>query len=110
MISKIIYLPKINDSRGNLTFFEELNQLPYSFSSIDFVYNVQPSKKYRLAANAKYLIISLSGSVHISIKSNKNLYIELNQPYKALIIESKEKIKMNNFSNNSFCLILTLVP
>ncbi len=104
---QIVNLPKINDSRGNLTFFEELNQIPYNYHSIQFIYDKEPLTELKLEMPTnEALVIALSGSLEIVV-SDKQKYV-LNQPNSGLIVETIDNPVIKNFSNNSFCLIIYL--
>lgn len=111
MNCKILNLPKITDPRGNLTFLQEFNQLPFQIKRVFWTYDV-PSGEKR-GGHAYYeqqeLIIALSGSFDVVItdlKGNTNTY-SLNRSNYGLYIPAKTWRHMENFSTNSFGLHLS---
>ena len=65
--SKIINLPKILDPRGNLSFFENNNQIPFDIKRTYWVYDV-PGGEIRgghAFKNSHEFIIALSGSFDV---------------------------------------------
>ena len=64
---KLIYFPKITDVRGNLSFIEENNQIPFQIKRVYYLYDV-PSGATRGGHAHKALqqiIIALSGSFDV---------------------------------------------
>ena len=65
--SKIISLPKILDSRGNLSFFENSNHIPFDIKRTYWIYDV-PGGEIRgghASKNSHEFIIALSGSFDV---------------------------------------------
>ncbi len=64
---KIINLPKIEDSRGNLTFIEEENHIPFIIKRVYWIYDV-PGGQVRgghAFKEQQELIVALSGSFDV---------------------------------------------
>lgn len=64
---KIIDLPKIKDSRGNLSFFENSNQIPFDIKRTYWIYDV-PGGEIRGSHAFKEsheFIVALSGSFDV---------------------------------------------
>ena len=108
MSIKIIGLPKISDPRGNLTFLQYPNQIPFEIKRVFWTYNV-PGGEIR-GGHAYYsqeeVIIAISGSFDIVI-TDKHGYqnrIHLNRGYEGLYLPPKTWRHLENFSTNSVSL------
>lgn len=106
---KIINLPKILDKRGNLSFFEYPNQLPFEIARTYWIYDV-PGGEVRGSHAFKEqqeFIIALSGSfdviLHDGVKEEK---FSLNRSYHGLYIPKMYWRRLENFSTNSLALIV----
>jgi dTDP-4-dehydrorhamnose 3,5-epimerase-like enzyme len=106
----LISLPKIEDSRGNLTFIEEENHIPFKISRVYWIYDV-PGGEQRGGHAFKVqreFVIALSGSFDVIIKDGKkeNRY-QLNRSYFGLYIPNGLWRHMENFSTNAVVLVLS---
>ena len=107
---KIIDLPKMEDPRGNLTFIEEDNQIPFKIERVYWIYDV-PGGQIR-GGHAfkvqKEIVIALSGSFDVVIDSGseKRIY-SLNRSYYGLFIPAGLWRQMKNFSTNSLAMVIT---
>ena len=107
---KIIDLPKMEDPRGNLTFIEEDNQIPFKIERVYWIYDV-PGGQIR-GGHAfkvqKEIVIALSGSFDVVIDSGseKRTY-SLNRSYYGLFIPAGLWRQMKNFSTNSLAMVIT---
>lgn len=106
----LISLPKILDKRGNLSFFEHPNQLPFVIERTYWIYDV-PGGEVRGSHAFKEqqeFIIALSGSfdviLHDGLKEEK---FSLNRSYKGLFIPKMYWRSLENFSTNSLALIVS---
>ncbi|RKE78875.1 FdtA/QdtA family cupin domain-containing protein [Chryseobacterium sp. AG363] len=110
MIPKIIKLPKIYDKRGNLSFFEYPNQLPFEIERTYWVYDV-PGGEVRGSHAFKEqqeFIIALSGSFDVVIHNGKEEQrFSLNRSYYGLYIPNMFWRRLENFSTNSLALIVS---
>ena len=106
---KIIELPKILDVRGNLTFIEENNHIPFEINRVYWIYDV-PGGDIRGSHAYKTIqefIIALSGSFDVVIHDGKEeRSILLNRSYYGLYVPNLLWRRLENFSTNSLCLIL----
>ncbi len=111
MNCKIINLPKITDPRGNLTFLEEFNQLPFEIKRVFWTYDVPGGEKRGGHAYFKQdeLIIALSGSFDVVITDFKGKLTtySLNRSNYGLYIPAKTWRHIENFSTNAFGLHLS---
>ena len=107
---QLIDLPKIKDPRGNLSFFENNNQIPFDIKRTYWIYDV-PSGQVRgghAFKESQELIISLSGSFNVVLNDGKNEFLyTLNRSYKALYVPNLIWRNLENFSANSLALIVS---
>ena len=106
----IIQLPKIQDPRGNLTFIQYPDHLPFAINRVFWIYDV-PGGETRGGHAYKSqheVIISLSGSfdVVITLPDGTLQRFTLNRSYFALYIPPMHWRHMENFSTNSVSLHL----
>ena len=106
----IINLPKIVDPRGNLSFFEHPNQLPFEIARTYWLYDV-PGGEIRGSHAFKEqqeFIIALSGSFDVVINDGtEEKRFSLNRSYYGLYIPKMFWRKLENFSTNSLALIVS---
>lgn len=108
--TRIISLPKINDPRGNLTFIEELNHIPFKVARAYWVYDV-PGGELRGCHAFKEqheFIVALSGSFDITVHDGTTEQrFTLNRSYKGLYLPPMTWRNIENFSTNSTYLVLS---
>ena len=102
--AKIIELPKFLDARGNLSFVEELNHVPFEIERSYWIYDV-PGGEIRgghaYKENQEF-IVALSGSFDVILDNGENAKIySLNRSYYGLYIPKGMWRQMQNFSTNS---------
>jgi hypothetical protein len=106
----IIQLPKILDKRGNLSFFEYPNQLPFEVYRSYWVYDV-PGGKIRGSHAFKEqqeFIVALSGSFDVVLNNGiDDTKYSLNRSYYGLYIPNMYWRRLENFSTNSLALIVS---
>lgn len=107
---KIIDLPKILDKRGNLSFFENPNQLPFTIERTYWIYDV-PGGEIRGSHAFKVqqeFIIALSGSFDVVLNDGENeIKFSLNRSYYGLYVPEMYWRRMENFSTNALALIVS---
>ena len=107
--SKLIQLPKIPDQRGNLSFVEGDNHVPFPIQRVFYLYDV-PGGETRAGHALKtchQLVIAISGSfdVHVDNGSEKETF-QLNRSYDGLHIPPRCWREIDNFSSGAVCLVL----
>ena len=110
MDTHIINLPKIEDERGNLTFIEEENHIPFKIKRVYWIYDVPGGQKRGGHAfkEQQEFIVALSGSFDVVIDDGKQKQtFPLNRSYYGLYIPNGLWREMNNFSTNSLALVLS---
>ena len=109
-LAKIIDLPKILDKRGNLSFFEHPNQLPFEIKRTYWIYDV-PGGEIRGSHAFKEqqeFIIALSGSFDVILNNGETeTKFSLNRSYYGLYIPNGYWRTLENFSTNSLALIVS---
>jgi len=106
---KIIHLPKISDPRGNLTFIEGGEHVPFNIRRVYYLYDVPGGVDRGAHAhrNLQQIIISLSGSFEIVLDDGKKKKrFCLNRPNLGLYVCPMMWRELENFSSGSVCLVL----
>ena len=105
---EVVQFPKILDLRGNLTFLQNPDQIPFEIKRVFWTYDVPGGEKRGGHAykTQQEIIIALSGSfdVIISKKDGGEKKISLNRAYSGVYIPAKVWRHMENFSTNSLAL------
>lgn len=108
-ICSLIDLPKIHDPRGNLSFVENENHIPFSIQRVYYLYDV-PGGAVRGGHAHKELhqiVIAMSGSFDVVLDDgHKKRRIQLNRSYTGLYICPMIWRELDNFSSGSVCLVL----
>ena len=106
---KLLTLPKILDKRGNLTFIEGNQHLPFQIARTYWIYDV-PGGETRgghAFREQEEFIVALSGSFDIVIDTGKiKSVFHLNRSYNGLYIPKGIWRHMENFSTNSLALVI----
>jgi len=107
---RIINLPKVLDDRGNLSFFQNSDQLPFEIKRVYWIYDV-PGGEQRGGHAYKDLqevIIALSGSFDVVLNDGRQEKVfSLNRSYYGLYVPQKIWRHLENFSTNALALIAT---
>jgi dTDP-4-dehydrorhamnose 3,5-epimerase-like enzyme len=107
---RLIELPKFDDPRGNLSFIEEENHIPFSIKRVYWIYDV-PGGQIRGAHAFKKqeeFIVALSGSFDVVVDNGVNIQtFSLNRSYYGLYVPNSVWRHMENFSTNSVALVLS---
>lgn len=104
---KIIQLPKLTDPRGNLSFAEQKNHIPFEIKRTYWIYDVPggESRGGHAYKEAEEFIIALSGAFDVIVDDGINRKtFTLNRSYFGLYIPKGLWREMTNFSTNSFAL------
>lgn len=111
--ARIISLPKIEDPRGNLSFIEQMKQIPFDIQRTYWIYDVPGGKDRGSHAykENEELIVALSGSFEVELDDSeeKRVFL-LNRSYNGLYVPKGLWRTMKNFSTNSLALILASTP
>ena len=108
--SKILALPKIGDSRGNLSIIEQFKQIPFEIKRTYWIYDV-PGGQYRdghAFRTQQELIVALSGSFDVVLKDgNKTKRFHMSRSYYGLYVPPLTWREIDNFSTNSVAIVLS---
>lgn len=104
---KIIELPKFLDARGNLSFAEQLNHIPFEIKRTYWIYDVPGGEErggHAFKENQEF-IVALSGAFDVVVDDgvNKKTF-SLNRSYYGLYVPAGLWREINNFSTNSLAL------
>lgn len=104
---KIIELPKFLDTRGNLSFVEQNNHIPFEIKRTYWIYDV-PGGEIRgghaFRKNQEF-IVALSGAFDVIVDDGREKKVfNMNRSYYGLYIPSGLWREMTNFSTNSLAL------
>lgn len=104
----IIQLPKILDDRGNLSFFENDNQIPFTIERVHWIYDV-PGGEIRGGVayrETEEFIVAMSGSFDVIVDDGITRQIfSLNRSYKGVYVPKGMWRSIENFSTNSVAVI-----
>ena len=102
---KIIQFPKIIDERGNLTFLQNKDQVPFDINRVFWIYDVPggESRGGHASRSLDEVVIAVSGSFDIVVtdKSGKQSRYCLNRSYFGLFIPKGTWRHIENFSTNA---------
>ena len=106
----LIELPKILDERGNLSFFEQEEHVPFVIKRTYWIYDVPggSTRGGHAFLQQNEFIVALSGSFDILLfDGNSEQLVSLNRSYHGLYIPNMVWRQMVNFSTNSLALVVS---
>lgn len=109
-IPQMISLPKILDDRGNLSFIESENHIPFKIRRSYWIYDVPGGQLRGSHAFKKQheLIVALSGSFDVVLHNGKEeTRYSLRRSYYGLYVPPMHYRTLDNFSTNSVALVLS---
>jgi hypothetical protein len=105
----LLYLPKIKDDRGNLTFVENDRHLPFDVNRVFYLYDI-PGGENRGAHPhfaCHQFLVSVCGSFEVILFDGAvKRQVQLNRPYMGLYIPPGIWAEEVNFSSGAVCLVL----
>lgn len=108
--TKIIGLPKILDTRGNLSFIEQQMHIPFDIKRAYWIYDVPGGENrggHAYKENEEF-IVALSGSFDVVLDNGgKKKTFHLNRSYYGLYVPKGVWREMTNFSTNSLAMVLS---
>jgi dTDP-4-dehydrorhamnose 3,5-epimerase-like enzyme len=106
---KIIELPRISDPRGNLTFVEGGNHIPFDIKRAYYLYDV-PGGAERGAhghKELKQLVIAMSGSFDVVLDDGyETKTYHMNRSYYGLYVSPMMWRDITNVSSGAVCMVL----
>ena len=107
---RIVNLPKFLDARGNLSFVEQENHIPFIIKRTYWLYDVPGGEcrgGHAYRENQEF-IVALSGSFDVILDDgNEKKTFTLNRSYYGLYVPKGLWREMDNFSTNSLAMILS---
>lgn len=109
---QLIELPKFADPRGNLSFLENNNQIPFKVERSYWIYDVPGGETrggHAFKENEEF-IIALSGAFDVILDNGKEKQtFQLNRSYYGLYVPKGLWREMENFSTNSVAFVLSSI-
>lgn len=106
---KIIELPKVSDPRGNLTFIEAGEHVPFDIKRVYYLYDV-PGGAERGAhghRELQQLIVAMSGSFDVVLDDgHKVKKFHMNRSYYGLYVCPMMWRDITNVSSGAVCMVL----
>ncbi len=106
---KIIELPKITDPRGNLSFIEGGEHIPFDIKRVYYLYDVPGGSDRGSHAhkNLHQFIVAMSGSFDVVLDDGKEKKrFHLNRSYYGLYVCPMMWRDLDNFSSGAVCMVL----
>jgi hypothetical protein len=106
---RVIHLPRIADPRGNLTFVEGNDHVPFDIERVYYLYDVPGGAERGGHAHKALhqLIIAMSGSFDVVLDDGaEKARYHLNRSYHGLYVCPMIWRELDNFSSGSVCLVL----
>lgn len=104
---KLVNLPRFLDSRGNLSFAEQLNQIPFAIKRTYWIFDVPGGETrggHAFRRNQEF-VIALSGSFDVIVDDGEHKKtFNLNRSYFGLYVPQGLWRSLENFSTNSVAL------
>ena len=104
---RIIELPKIQDSRGNLSIVEAGRQIPFDIKRVYYLYDIPGGAARAGHAHRKLhqLMIAMSGAFDVTLDDGKERKkFHLNRSYVGLYIAPMTWRDLDNFSSGAVCM------
>ena len=104
---RVVELPRFLDTRGNLSFVEQLNHIPFEIKRTYWIYDVPGGENrggHAFKQNEEF-IIALSGAFDVIVDDgNAKKKYTLSRSYYGLYVPAGLWREMENFSTNSLAL------
>ncbi len=104
-----ISLPQVHDRRGDLTFVEGGNHIPFQIARVYYLYNVPVDAERGGHAHRELeqIVFALSGSFRMKIDDGRSQSeYWLRDPRKGLYINNMIWREMDAFSQGAVCMVL----
>lgn len=106
---QVIQLPKISDPRGNLSFIEGGQHVPFDIKRVYYLYDVPGGSDRGSHAhkNLHQFIVAMSGSFDVVLDDgNQKRRFHLNRSYYGLYVSPMMWRELDNFSSGAVCMVL----
>lgn len=106
---KLIELPKVADPRGNLSFIEGGQHIPFDISRVYYLYDVPGGSDRGSHAHKtlRQFIVAMTGSFDVMLDDGKEKKrYHLNRSYYGLYVCPMMWRYLDNFSSGAVCMVL----
>jgi hypothetical protein len=106
---RIIELPKISDVRGNLSFIEAGQHIPFDIKRVYYLYDVPGGSDRGSHAhkNLHQFVVAMSGSFDVVLDDGHDKKrFHLNRSYYGLYVCPMMWRYLDNFSSGAVCMVL----
>ncbi|MGB8517279.1 MAG: FdtA/QdtA family cupin domain-containing protein [Gallionella sp.] len=106
---KTINLPKITDPRGNLSFIEGGQHIPFDIKRVYYLYDVPGGSDRGSHAHKKLhqFIVAMSGSFDVVLDDGRNKQrFHMNRSHYGLYVCPMMWRDLDNFSSGAVCMVL----
>ena len=107
--TRVLSLPQIHDTRGDLTFIEGRVHVPFDIARVYYLYNVPVDAERGGHAHKELqqVLFALSGSFRVTVDDGKTkAEYWLRDPRKGLYISRMVWREMDSFSQGAVCMVL----
>jgi len=109
----VVNLPVVSDPRGDLTFIEGQNHIPFDIARVYYLYNVPVDAERGGHAHKKLeqVVFALSGSFRMRVDDGDTKQdFWLRDPRQGLYINRLIWREMDSFSQGAVCMVLASRP
>jgi hypothetical protein len=106
---QMVSLPRISDPRGNLTFIEGGNHIPFEIKRVYYLYDVPGGSERGGHAHKDLhqLIIAMAGSFDVVLDDGyEKKRVHMSRSYSGLYVCPMIWRELDNFSSGSVCMVL----
>jgi len=110
---RIVEFPRIIDERGNLSFAQNLDQVPFEIKRVYWLYDVPggESRGSHAHRQLEQLIVAAGGSFTVTLDDGRNRKtFFLNRPYQGLYVPAGIWRDLYDFSSGSVCMVMASAP
>ena len=110
---RVIDLPKISDVRGNLTFVEGQNHIPFDIKRVYYLYDVPggADRGEHAHKDLHQFVICMSGSFDLILDDGfQQKRFHMNRSYYGVYICPMIWRYLDNFSSGSVCMVMASAP
>lgn len=107
--AQLIDLPVISDTRGDLTFVEGSNHVPFNIARVYYLYNIPVDSVRGGHAHKKLrqVVFALSGSFRLRIDDGiEKTEFWLRNPHRGVLVNRLIWREMDSFSQGAVCMVL----
>ncbi|MBK43707.1 MAG: hypothetical protein CMN20_00540 [Roseovarius sp.] len=111
--ARLIDLPVVSDPRGDLTFVEGRNHVPFDIARVYYLYNVPVDAERGGHAHKvlQQVVFALSGSFRLTIDDGlEKSEFWLRNPRQGVLIDRLIWREMDAFSQGAVCMVLASHP